>query len=102
VEKNSMSNVVERLPQEMQSLFAEVVGAADPMLLSSLFRAENPSRAERVAVHEILTEEFSRCLQLNYEPTERGRRIDDMLGAFLLRWPVRGEWFKTPPTAGDD
>ncbi len=88
-----MSTVVETLPPEMRSLFVEVIGAANPALLSELMTADNASPMQRVAEHEILSSEFARCLQPDDEPTEPGSLIDNLLRAFLLEWPVQGEWF---------
>jgi hypothetical protein len=44
--------------------------------------------AERLAVEDILSAAFTTCLQEDDEPTRRGRDIDDLLGAFLRRWPI--------------
>ena len=37
---------------------------------------------------DILSDEFSRHLRPDYEPTERGKQIDDLLGWFLLQFPI--------------
>jgi hypothetical protein len=52
---------------------------------------EEPSRQERIIVEQILSNEFSYNLGPDYEPTARGRDIDNALGAFLLRWPIEAE-----------
>ena len=89
-----MNNVVESLPSDMRPLFAEVVGAANPGLLTALMSHDEPSAAERVAVHEILSTEFMRNLDADYQPTDRGRQLDDLLGAFLTRWEIHGDSFR--------
>ncbi len=33
-------------------------------------------------------DEFSANLRPDYEPTERGEQIDDLLGKFLLQFPI--------------
>ena len=92
-----MTTAVESLPVELRDLFKEVIGNRNRQLLDELLTTEEPNKRQRAAVHEILTGEFSRCLQSDYEPTERGRQIDNLLGAFLLRWPVEGEWLRSNP-----
>lgn len=86
-----MNNVVDGLPIELKSIFTEVIGERDEDLLSSLRTHEEPSRRERVAVEQILSNEFSRNLGPDYEPTARGRDIDNALGEFLLQWPIEPE-----------
>lgn len=86
-----MTNVVESLPERMRELFAEVVGAHDPVLLSSLMSHDEPTLNERLAVEDILATEFSKALQGDWEPTDRGRRVDEILGAFMLKWPINAK-----------
>lgn len=86
-----VSNVIDGLPIELKSVFTEVIAERDESLLSSLRTREEPSRQERIAVEQILSNEFSSNLGPDYEPTERGRDIDNALGAFLLRWPIEAE-----------
>lgn len=86
-----MTSVIESLPERMRGLFAEVIAAHDPDLLESLMSHEVPSINERRAVENILANEFSSELREDWEPTDRGKQVDDMLGTFLLRWPIQDE-----------
>ncbi|MCL4449091.1 MAG: hypothetical protein M1483_00990 [Actinobacteria bacterium] len=86
-----MSNVIQALPSDMQEIFVETMGAIDPELLLALQATDEPTRAQRMAVLHVLSTEFCRHLQADNEPTERGKLIDNTLGAFLLRWPIKGE-----------
>jgi hypothetical protein len=86
-----VSNVLDSLPAQYRPLFTEVIGGEDRALLASLSTRDEPSRDERLAVLDILSNEFSRNLLPDDEPTQRGRDIDDALGAFLLRWPLELE-----------
>lgn len=83
-----MSTAVESLPAAYRSVFTEVIGDKDADLLASLLSHETPSREERVAVMNIMSTEFAHHLRPDDEPTDRGRDIDNALGAFLLRWPI--------------
>jgi len=86
-----MSDVIQALPSDMQEIFVETVGAIDPELLQALRAADEPTRAQRMAVLHVLSTEFCRHLQPDDEPTERGKLIDNTLGAFLLCWPIENE-----------
>jgi hypothetical protein len=88
LEESEMSNVVESLPEDMKVPFSEIVGAEAPDLLASLGGTNEPSLADRVAVEEILLKEFVGCLRSDNQPTEEGKAVDDLLGQFLLRWPI--------------
>ena len=79
-----VSNLVDTFPPQ-------VIAEKDPDLPASLRGHDVPSREERRGVEEILSTEFSRNLEANFEPTQRGRDIDNMLGAFLLRWPIEND-----------
>lgn len=83
-----MSNVIESLPEGMRALFLEIIGRADVGLLSALEDDDEPTQAQRATVEDILSKEFANSLRADYEPTARGKVIDDLLGAFLLRWPI--------------
>jgi hypothetical protein len=87
----SMTSVIESLPARMRGLFADVVGAHDPDLLAGLMSHEVPSRDERLAVESIFANEFSNALREDSEPTVRGKQVDEMLGVFLQRWPIRDD-----------
>ncbi len=86
-----LSTVVDSLPARYRSVFSEVIGKKDTGLLTDLLSHEEPSRDERVAVMNVLSTEFSNHLRSDDEPTDRGRDIDNALGAFLTRWPIENE-----------
>ena len=69
-------------------LFHEVLGEYDPALLVSVLSSADPTLDERERVMDILSDEFSRHLRPDYEPTERGKQIDDLLAKFLLQFPI--------------
>lgn len=91
LEERPVTTVVLSLPESTRPLFEEVVGAHDPRLLGDLKTVDEASRAQRIAVERILSDEFSHELGADYEPTDRGRQIDTLLGQFLLRWPIEAE-----------
>lgn len=83
-----MSTVIDSLPPDSRDLVTEIIGERDPGLLAALRERQEPDLSQRVSVMEILSTEFSHNLRPDDEPTERGEAIDDLLGAFLLHWPI--------------
>jgi hypothetical protein len=86
--EDPVSTVIDSLPAEYRSVLTEVIGEKDADLLDALVTHDAPSRDERVAVMDIMSTEFCRHLRPDDEPTDRGRDIDNALGAFLTRWPI--------------
>lgn len=87
----SVSTVIDTIPENFRALFVEIIGGRDARLLDALRFSGEPSRTERESVEDILSSEFMHNLRPDNEPTDRGRDIDSMLGAFLLRWPIEHE-----------
>lgn len=83
-----MTDALPGLPGDLMPLFTEVVGREDPALLQSILRTARPNMEERERVEDILADEFSACLRPDSEPTERGKRVDDLLGKFLMQFPI--------------
>jgi hypothetical protein len=86
-----MSNVVESIPEPFRATLVEVIGAQDPMLLSSLRARQSPSPEQKEAVEKALLDQFFNELGPNDEPTEKGRRADAALAAFYEQWPNDAE-----------
>jgi hypothetical protein len=74
------------MPRDLMPLFEEIVGDADPELLTSILRTQHPTLDERKRVEDVLAREFSRHLRPDWEPTAHGKRVDDVLGKFLLQF----------------
>ena len=83
-----VSNVVEALPAGLRQVFIEVIGEHDADLLKSLQARSESDAGQRRAVEELLADEFDNNLGPDWEPTQRGRIINDAIEAFLLRWPI--------------
>ena len=84
-----MIGALDQLRKDEQSLFREIVGREDSALLMSLEKSSSPTHAERRRVMEILWDEFDRHVSgPDWEPSELGKRVDNLLGSFLLHYPV--------------
>lgn len=83
-----MKSVVETLPRELRLLFARVVISVSPSLLQSLQNESDPSIAEREEVADILSNEFMKNVEVTGEPSQAGKKIDELLGEFLMHWPI--------------
>jgi hypothetical protein len=88
LEDTPVSGAVALMPSSTRDLFQAILAERDPGLLELLRSTSTPSREQRVAVEDLLSGEFARELQSDYEPTGRGRAIDEVLGQFLMRWPI--------------
>jgi len=86
-----MTSVLESLPVEMRSLFESIVGLRAPELFAAISNCSSPTQVERVAVLDILSREFTCNLGPAYEPNQYGKDVDELLGQFLLQWPIRYE-----------
>ncbi|MGH3627746.1 MAG: hypothetical protein ACRDRL_09950 [Sciscionella sp.] len=82
------SNVVDSLPVEFREVLVETLQERDPALLASLRVRREPTLQEREAVEEILADAFTEHFGPGHEPTERGKAVDNTLGAFLTQWPI--------------
>jgi hypothetical protein len=83
-----MTEPLAGIPKQLMPLFHELVSKSDPALLTSVLSSGNPTLDERERIEDILSDEFSRHLRPDYEPTELGKQIDDLLGKFLLQFPI--------------
>ena len=83
-----MNDRLPGIPRPLMPLFNEILDREDPDLLDSVLASGDPTLAERERVMDILVHEFMGNLQPDYEPTERGKQIDDLLGWFLLQFPI--------------
>lgn len=64
----------------------------DPELLRQLTSTDEPSMAQRERVSHILYDAFSEQVSgPEWEPTPLGKRLDDLLGAFFLHYPLERE-----------
>lgn len=68
-----MSTVLDSLPEEFRTVYVNEIGTKAPDLLTRLLSNDAPSRADREAVEEILSETFTHHLNEDYSPTEAGR-----------------------------
>ena len=85
-------NIVDSLPEQRRTLFAEIVGQRDPELLAALRERSKPSVAERKKVEKYLSDALmTQFVGPDYEPTELGRRIEHTIDAFLEDWPFKNE-----------
>lgn len=85
------SSVLDQLPPEMARLLVAILNHRSPELLRCLREEVAPVSSERVMVESLLVDEFTKCLDADSEPTEEGKRIDQLLGSFLRLWPIEPE-----------
>jgi hypothetical protein len=84
----AVSTVIDSLPEQYREVFTSLLADRDPELLSALQTQEKPTLDQQDAVIEVLADAFSEHLGPGQEPTAQGVLIDNVLGAFLTRWPA--------------
>jgi hypothetical protein len=89
--EESVSNVIESLPEQYRAVVVEILGQRDPALLSSLAAQQQPTQQEREAVEDLLADALSENFGPGHAPTERGTLIEHTIDAFLERWPIDAE-----------
>ena len=83
-----MNGELAGIPRNLMPLFRGVLARDDPALLESILASGDPTIEERERVLMVLAREFTSNLRPDYEPTERGKQIDDLLGKFLMQFPI--------------
>lgn len=83
-----MTRQLPGIPRQLMPLFEELLGEHDPELLQSVMSSSDPTLDERERVMHLLSNEFVKHLRTDYEPTERGKQVDDLLGKFLMQFPI--------------
>ena len=71
---------LQKLPVDERALLEDVLGAADPELLAAVERNRVPSSEQAERVMDVLLAAFLNTFDPDSEPTERGKRIDDVPG----------------------
>ncbi|CAG7844139.1 hypothetical protein USB125703_00364 [Pseudoclavibacter triregionum] len=93
-------NVIDRFPPDgPRELFVELLAEHDPELLRQLHATGDPTPEQRQRVGEVLPMSFE-WIGEDYEPTPRTRRIEQLLEAFYVMWPLRR--VRAGETAPDD
>jgi hypothetical protein len=85
--EESMSNVLDVVPEHFRVVVENVLSKRDPELLAALQSQDKPTEGQQLGVIDALADEFSEHLGPGQEPTEQGKLVDNALGAFLTAWP---------------
>ena len=65
-----------------------ILRSVDPQLLLAMQAQDEPTRQQRQAVVSILANVFSKNLGQDHEPTSYGKKVDELLGVFLIEWHI--------------
>ena len=81
---------IDRLGSEVARTVRDVLGRWAPQLLQALEDTDDPPMALRKQVEDLLATEFvsKEGLQPDHEPTPYGERVDEAIGAFVMRFPI--------------
>jgi hypothetical protein len=83
-----MSNILNAIPAEHRDLIVEELARRDPNLLAELREAQEPTNEQSDALVAVLYGAMSEHYGPGHIPNERGKAIDNAIGAYLLAWPI--------------
>jgi hypothetical protein len=86
--EKSMSSVLDAVPPEHRAVIMEELAQRNPSLLAELDAAEAPTNDQSDAVVEALYAAMSENYGPGHDPNQRGKDIDNAIGAYLLAWPI--------------
>jgi hypothetical protein len=86
--EESVSNVLDALPAEHRALIEDELTRGNPALLEELRGAQKPTNDQSHAVVSALSRAMNPHFGPGYVPDERGKAIDNAVGAYLLAWPI--------------
>jgi hypothetical protein len=83
-------SALDQLREDVIATIRDVLGRRAPESLRALEETDDPPMALRQEVEDVLAREFSSKdgLGPDWEPTPYGKRVDDAIGAFVLRFPI--------------
>lgn len=86
--EESVSNVFDAIPPEHRDLIVGELSRRNATLLDELRSTEKPTNEQSDAVVDVLYGAMSENFGPDHIPNERGKAIDNAIGAYLLSWPI--------------
>jgi hypothetical protein len=83
----SMTNIIEQMPDELRGIFVEVLQARDSSLLAALRSQDKPTSKQGDVVESILADELVGEFGAEWEPSVRGKLIERAVEEFRHLWP---------------
>jgi hypothetical protein len=83
-----MNNVLDAIPPEHRTVIVKELTRLNPDLLAELRRVQQPTNDQSDAVVDVLYRAMSENFGPGHIPNERGKAIDNAIGAYLLAWPI--------------
>jgi len=83
-----MSDVLDAIPADHRALIEEELAHRRPALLAELRSSQKPTNDQSDAVVDALSDALSENYGPGHIPNDRGKAIDNAIGAYLLAWPI--------------
>lgn len=83
-----MSDVLDAVSPESRAVIVEELARRDPALLAELRATQEPSNDQSRAVADLLIHAMIKNFGPDQVPNERGKAIDNAVGAYFLAWPM--------------
>jgi hypothetical protein len=83
-------SALDQLREDVAATVRDVMARRAPQVLQALEATDDPAMPLRQEVEDVLAREFSSKdgLGPDWEPTPYGKRVDEAIGAFVLRFPI--------------
>jgi hypothetical protein len=83
-----MNNVLDAIPPAHRTVIVDELTRLNPDLLDELRETQEPTNEQSDAVVDTLIRAMSENFGPGHIPNERGKAIDNAIGAYLLAWPI--------------
>lgn len=84
-----MSNVLDAVPPEHRAVIIDELKRLNPTMLAELRATQEPSSEQTRAVVDVLINEMMNNFGPDWQPNERGRAIENAIGAYYSAWPTQ-------------
>jgi hypothetical protein len=83
-----VSNVLDAVQPPHRAVIEDELGHRDPALLDTLRGADKPTNDQSDALMNVMIDAMCEHHGPGHIPDERGKAIDNAIGAYLLAWPI--------------
>jgi hypothetical protein len=83
-----MRNALDAIPPDHRAIIEAELSRRQPALLDELRSSQKPTNDQSDAVEDALAEALSENYGPGHIPNDRGKAIDNAIGAYFLAWPL--------------
>jgi len=83
-----MSDIFDAISPEYRAIIVEELERRNPALLAELRSAQAPTNDQSDGVVDALYAAMAENYGPGHDPNQRGKDIDNAIGAYLMAWPI--------------